>query len=158
VIVSELKDALGCGKVLQAVLAQIAEPIAIQERSGRCGYQDLAAMSAGRDPSGSVHINADVALLGQVGRPGMKTHAHPDRTPSQSFLRSGGRAQRTGRRGERNEEGIALRVDLDPAVGAERVAQDATVFRECVRVLSVASLMQKSCRTLYVSEEEGDRS
>src|SRR3989442_1052852 len=91
VIVSELKDSLGRGEVFQAVLAEVSEPVAIQERSGRCGDQNLPAMAAGRDPSGSMHIDSDVALLSQVRGPGMKAHAHPNRAPGQSVPRRSSR-------------------------------------------------------------------
>ena len=71
IIVSELKDAFRCGEVLQPVITEVSEFVAVQERSGRCGHQDLPAMAAGCDPGGSVHIDPDVALLSQMRRSGV---------------------------------------------------------------------------------------
>jgi hypothetical protein len=44
-VLSQLKDALGCGEVLEAVLAEVAEPVVGQKRGGRCGHQHLPAMA-----------------------------------------------------------------------------------------------------------------
>jgi hypothetical protein len=67
------------------------------------------------------------------------------------------RSQRTRRRRECDEECVSLRIDLDAAIGGECLAQDVTVFSEGLSVSSVATLVQKLCRALYVSEEKGDR-
>ena len=55
------------------------------------------------------------------------------------------------------EERVALRVDLDPAVLVDRLADDAMVLGQDVRVI-VAELMEQLRRALDVGEEEGDGS
>ena len=102
-------------------------------------------------------IGADVAFVSQQGRSGVQTDAHPDRTALEALGDSASRRQRTGRRRERDEEGVALRIDLDPALGAESLPQDAAMLgeRRCVR--SRAQLVQELGRALHVCEQEGDR-
>ena len=91
-------------------------------------------MTAGGDPGRPVHIPSDVTLLRYVRRARMDPHPHPNRTrrqPRESLL---GRPQRPRRRRKRNEERIALRVDLDAAVAGEGIAQDPAMLRERRRI------------------------
>ena len=60
----------------------------------------------------------------------MEPHPDLDRAGGQPRLGGRGRRQGSGRRGERDEERVALRIDFDAAVRSERRAQDAPVFRE----------------------------
>jgi hypothetical protein len=85
-------------------------------------------------------------------------HADPDRPGGERLLGRCRRAQRTGRGGKGDEEGIPLRVDLDAAVDAERGAQDAAVLRERLGVGFGAQLVQQLRRALDVGEDEGDGS
>ena len=81
----------------------------------------------------------------------------PIRTGSSSSclrLARGFECARRGREGD--EEGVALRVDLDAAVSLERVAQDAAVLGQRVRVALRAELVEKPRRALDVGEEKGD--
>ena len=57
---------------------------------------------------------------------------------------------------ERNEEGVPLRVYFDAAPGSARLADNAAMLGERVRVCLCAELAQKLRRSLNVSEEEGD--
>jgi hypothetical protein len=56
---------------------------------------------------------------------------------------------------EGDEESVALRIDLDPAVAPESPAHDAAMFGERLRVGFGAELMQEPGRALHVREEEG---
>jgi hypothetical protein len=91
VAVPELVDALWRRKVLQPVLAEVAKTAGVDERRGGGGDEHLPAMAAGRDSRRSVHVDADVALLCQVGGAGVDAHPHPDRTRCESFQCLGGR-------------------------------------------------------------------
>jgi len=73
----------------------------------------------------------------------MDAHSHPDPTRGGPFQRLGGRTQRTRRRRKGDEEGVPLGVDLDAAVGAERLAQDAASFASA----SAYALAPRSCRS-----------
>jgi hypothetical protein len=64
---------------------------------------------------------------------------------------------RVCRRPKNDEEGIAPCANLDAAMAGERVTKDAAVLCEG-RKVSLAQLTQKQRRSLYVGEEEGDRS
>ena len=63
--VAELVDALGRGEVLEAVLAEIDERVALEQRRGRRGDEDLPAVAGRRDPRCPVDVTADVALVRQ---------------------------------------------------------------------------------------------
>ena len=60
------------------------------------------------------------------------------------------------RRGEGDEEGVALRVDLDAAVALERLAQHTPVFGQRLGVALGPKLVQQLRRTLDVGEEKRD--
>ena len=77
-------------------------------------------------------VRSDVALLRQQRRTGVE--AHPNRQ-LELLLRLARRRERTRRGREGNEEGVALRVDLDAAVPLERLTQNAAVLGEPFRVL-----------------------
>ena len=63
---------------------------------------------------------------------------------------------RSRRRREGEEEGVALRVHLDPALGGARLPDHAPVLGERLRVALGAELVQQPRRALDVGEEEGD--
>jgi hypothetical protein len=91
-------------------------------------------VATGRDPCRPVHIHPYVALLTHVRRARVDADPHLDRAPGQPGDRRFGRRQRPGRRRERDEERIPLRVHLHPAVGCERLPQNTSVLGQCVRV------------------------
>ena len=66
-----------------------------------------------------------------------------------------GRGDGVARAREREEEGVALRVDLDAAVLREALAHQPPVVGEDVGV-AVAELLQQARRALDVGEDEGD--
>ena len=92
-------------------------------------------MPGGGDPRRAVDVRPDVALVRHSGVAGVEAHAHADGRPSSSCA-SRGRLERPGRRRERDEERVALRVDLDAAVPRERLAQNPPVLGERARVPS----------------------
>ena len=61
---------------------------------------------------------------------------------------------RSGREGE--EEGVALGVDLDPALDCARCPDQPPVLGQRFRVGLGAELVQEPRRALDVGEEEGD--
>ena len=62
------------------------------------------------------------------------------------------------RTGKRVEERIALRVDLRPAVLAERGPDDAPMIGGDGGICGVAKLLQEPCRALDVGEGKRDGS
>ena len=82
--------------------------------------------------------------------------SHPHRKP-ELLLSCSRRFERSRRRWKRDEERVALGVDLDPVLALERLTQDGPVFgkRGCVTVR--AELVQQPRRSLDVGEEERDR-
>ena len=65
-------------------------------------------------------------------------------------LRVDGRADRVARAREREEERVALRVDLACRRDAERVAHDAPVVARDLRVVHVAELLEEPGRSFDV--------
>jgi hypothetical protein len=84
-------------------------------------------------------------------------HAHAERPGRKSLECSAGRPQGARRGREGNEEGIALRVDLDALARRERLTQSAAMFLQRLRVLLGPELVQQLRRTLDVREEERHR-
>jgi hypothetical protein len=68
-----------------------------------------------------VHVRADVALLRQVRRAGVKPNPDPDRTVGESYRCCGRRRERARCGRERDKKGVALRVDLGATVTGERL-------------------------------------
>jgi hypothetical protein len=139
------------------VLAKLAQPIAGNELCGRSGKDDLAAVPARGDACGEVDVISDVSLLGQERRPGVQADPHLNRPGGERLGELPCRCQRSLRRREGDEEGVALRVDLDAAVAGEGLAQRAPVLRERLRIALCSQLVQELGRALHVGEEEGDR-
>ena len=109
----ELEETLGRAQVLQPVQAEIAH-IGAGEVGRRLRQQHLPAVPSGGDPRRPVHVEPDVALVGPERLPRVQSHPHPHRPAGKRALRVGGGRHRIGRTRERDEERIALRVDLDP--------------------------------------------
>jgi hypothetical protein len=126
---AELEERNGLIEVLQPVFAELAQAGEGDERRRRRRNEHLPAMAASGDAGGTVDVGADVTLLGQVRRAGVDAH---------------------------NEEGIALSVDLDPAVADERGSHDSPVFRKCPRIPFRPKRVQQLGRALNVREEERD--
>ena len=106
-----------------------------------------------------MYVDPDVALL----VPAARRCGCPIRTrigPVGQRLRcaSAAAATASGARREGDEEGVALRVDLDAAVAREGLAQDAAVLGERLCVGLAPELVQQPGRALDVGEEEGDGS
>jgi len=156
--VADLVDPLGRGQVLQPVLAQIAQPVRVDERRGRGRDEHLPAMACGADPRRPVHVDADIPLLVQMRGARVDADAHPDRPGGQPLEHAGRSPEcaRCGRKGD--EEGVPLRVDLDAAVGVEGLAQDAAMLRQRRRIPLGTQLVEQLRRPLDVGEEEGDGS
>ena len=70
-------------------------------------------------------------------------------------MSAGGR-ERSRRGREREEEGVTLRIDLDPALPGAGLADDAAVLGERIGVGLGAELVQELRRALDVGEEEGN--
>jgi hypothetical protein len=86
----------------------------------------------------------------------MHTDPYVNRTRRERIRdrRGGGKRGRCG--AEREEEGIALRIDLHPTLGSACFSDQAPVLGECLRVQLSAELVQEPGRALDVGEEEGD--
>jgi len=63
-----------------------------------------------------MNVRAHVTLIRQERSAGVQTGTDPDPAGAQSLDDRAGRLERAGGRGEREEERIALGIDLDPTL------------------------------------------
>jgi hypothetical protein len=142
--------------VLQAVHAEVAGRLSVEQVVRRLRDDDLPAVCCAHHARSPVDVRADVASLAhdRLARVHADPHAHrPVAEPRESLER---RRDCVARRGERDEERVPLRVDLDPAVPFEGVAKCPAVLLEHVRVPLGAELVEQLRRALDVGEEERD--
>jgi hypothetical protein len=108
--------------------AEVEQRLVLEERGGRGGDDDLSAVRERGDARSTVDVDSDVA----VGRDGRRARVHPhphlDGAVGKRFQRCprGGRCE-VGC-GERDEEGIALGVDLHAAVSGKGLTQDTPML------------------------------
>ena len=155
-LVAELEDGDRVLDVLQAMLAEVGER-AVDEL-GRClGEDDLPTMACRGDTGGEVHVLSHVALICDARRPRVQADTNMDRAWGERLSRRGGRRCRGRCRGEREEEGVPLRVHLDSVVCLAGRSHDPSMHRERLFVRLVPDLLEQPGRSLDVGEEEGDR-
>ena len=78
--------------------------------------EDLAAVAGRRNPGGSVNVDSDVTLVCCERLARVNAHPNANRSCGEHLLTFAGGSERVLRRREGDEEGIALRVDLDATV------------------------------------------
>ena len=124
--------------------------------------EDLPAVSGGSDPSGTVDCEAGIAAAGGDCLTRVQSHPHLDphvvgpRVSRKRELTLHCREEPVSGAGERDEEGVALCVDLVSAVRLEGRPQQALVLVENVAV-ALPKLFDESRRPFDIREEEGDR-
>jgi len=103
-----------------------------------------------------VNVLTNVSLIGYYWRAGMKADPQVDVAVGERVGHSLRCCDRSwgGREGE--EEGVSLGVHLDTTLRLTRLAHDASMLGECVRVCLCAELAQKGRRSLNVGEEKSD--
>ena len=153
--VAELVEPLGRRQILQTVLPEIAQSVVAGEVTGRLRDQHLSAVSDRGDARGAVDVEPHVTLVRDDRLTRVHAHAHADRSGSERLLSCGGGCERVGRSSKRDEECVALRVDLDSVVRGEHLPECASVLAECVGVRR-PELVQQFCRPFDVGEEERD--
>ena len=89
-----------------------------------------------------MELPAGIALAGLKRLSRMQAHPYFDRSALERLLPLSGRREGLSGVAEGVQEGVALRVDLDAAVKAERRSQEPPVLRQCVRIPFGAEIMQ----------------
>ena len=122
----------------------------------------MAAAAGAAQPGGTDDVEPEVALLPHGRLAGVQPDPHPHLGPVGPVV-GDVRALHLGRcrdgvacADEREEERVALRVDLDAVVGGEGVADKPSMVGEDGRV-TVAELLQQRGRSLDVRERERHR-
>ena len=100
-----------------------------------------------------MHVEADVVVAHDRRLTRVDAHADAERQPVESSLAFGRCGDGVIRAGEREEERVALRVDLVPRT--EGLAEAAAVLLQRVSVRVRAELGEQARRLLDVGEEEG---
>jgi hypothetical protein len=126
------------------------------EITRRTGEEHLTAVAGCGDSGSAMDVRACIPQLSELRLPRVQAYPNPNRCLPQRSLRVSRRGDRIGRARERNEERIALRVDLHPTVPRPDRAQLTVVLSEKVGVLSIADFLQEPCRSLDVRKEERD--
>jgi len=141
------------------VLAEISERrrCRAEQRRSRWRYDDLPTVTARGDSRGAVHLEADVSIARDECLARVEPDANAQPRRGQGALDAGGTIRRGGRRSERAEKGVALRVDLHSAVVGDRRAHDCVMPAQLVRVRLGSELGKQARGALDIREEEGDR-
>ena len=156
VFAPELMEALVRAEVLESVFAEIAQlHRRVEQLPRRLRDDHLPAVPRAHDPCGAVHVGAHVSLFRDDRLARVDADPHPHGASRQLRLDFSCGCDGVTRAFEREEERVALRVDLDPAVAGERGAHDSAVLREHVGV-AVAELVEQASGALDVREEERD--
>jgi hypothetical protein len=119
-------------------------------------------MSGSHDPRAAMQVQAFVALCGQNRLAGVEPHPHAHRRArrpgmlGQRFLRLRRCRDRPPRQREDRMESVALRAQLDSAVGVDRAAQEGPMDAEH-RGPPIAQSARERGRALDVAEQQGDR-
>ena len=156
-----LVDPLRVGQALQPVRLEILRLDAGDERRGRGGEQDLAAVPRGGDARGADHVQARVALLAEVGDAGVEAHPHLDDEPVgpgvvADLLLSGHRGLEGGLHlGEHRGELVPRRVHLGAAGRGDLRAEQPADVRDH-RGVRAAGRLDEARRALDVGEQERD--
>src|SRR5262245_20350182 len=150
------------------MLAQVEEReiwkrVVSDDVAGRSRDDDLSAVGRRGDARGTDDIDAVVAGGGEPGLTRVDPDPHADDRALGPFgleqvaLSGHSRGDRVARAAEREEERIALTVDLVPSVSAEGCPEQVVMLLEQDPVL-VAEPAHEPRRALDVAEEERDRS
>ncbi len=158
---------LRAAEVLEPVVAEVAKGEAVEglgeQVARRLREKNLCAVCRARHAGSPVHVEADVAVDGTCRLAGVEPHADADDLAVRPRMRSerslsGRRGSRCrGGGGERDEERIPFRAQLDSAVGGKSFPHDAVVFAEEARPALPDPLGERR-RAFDVREEQGDRS
>ena len=154
---AELVDAHRAVEVLEPVLPEVAEGLRVEERRRRRRQEDLVAVREGGDARSAVDVLADVALCGRGRSARVQAHAHADRSRLEALARHPRGLRRSSGRGKRDEERVALGVDLDAAVRRRRLAHDPTVLGKRVGVARGPERVEQTRRPFDVGEEQRHR-
>jgi hypothetical protein len=152
--------------VLQVALAEREHRDARRERrphqrTGRLRQEHVTAAAGAAETRGAHDVEPEVALLADRRLARVQPDPHVHRDPAWPVVRDvrplhlGRRRDRVARAHEREEERVALRVDLDAVVRGERAAHEPPVIRQHLGV-AVAQLLEQRGRALDVGEGEGD--
>jgi uncharacterized protein YyaL (SSP411 family) len=163
----ELEDPL-LVDVLQLLPAEIPKldpvrKLRSEQHACRLRHEDVPAAPRGTDPRRAHDIQADVPFLAHRRLAGVQAHPHLELNALRPgmFAECALCAHRAGdsvtRAREREEERIALGVDLAPSRVSEQLAEDPSLFAQHLRVALPESSHQLG-RALDVCEQEGDRS
>ena len=151
----ELEDPLGLVEAAQPVLAEVTHVGVRGERRPR-GRRDqhLAAVAGRADPSGTVHVDSDVAAVDAHRLAGMDAHPDAQRVVMSRLDRER-RGYRAFRSAKAEGEFVPAAVDLLTRLRLRGVADDLPVPGEGGRI-GVAQLLDEARRALDVREQEGD--
>jgi hypothetical protein len=138
------------------VLAELAQGDgACDEVPRRLRKHNLPSVSSSGDAGRAVHVDPDVAFVGDERFAGVDSDSHAQGAIGKGALPLVRGFDGVGRALEGVKECISLRVDFGAAAFDELGAEDPTMFRECAGI-RVTELVEERRRTFDVREEERD--
>jgi hypothetical protein len=152
-------------EVLESLLAEVAERdvkvllLVLEQGLRRLGNENLPAVPGRADTRGPVHREARIAAVARDGLARVKPHANLDLDSGGPLMRAKGELalhrgeERISRARERNEERVALGIDLVAVVSGERRTQQIPMVGEHGRI-PAPKLLDEARGALDVREEE----
>jgi hypothetical protein len=135
----ELVEPLRLRQVFQAMLAEVAR-LDADEVVRRLREHDLTAVRGRADARGAVNVHPDVVVADDGRRSGVDPHPHAQRQSLEGALTGRRRGDGVVGAREREEERVALSVDL--VAVSECLAQPAAVLLERACVLVCPELVE----------------
>ena len=156
---SELVQADRLGEVLQPLLAEVVQGKrrGPEDTCGRGGEDYLPSVARLGDTRRTVHVQADVPPPVEERLARVQPGPDAERALGELFVDPLCRLGRVARGGERAEERVALRVDLDPSVPVEGCADDPLMRPQRVPVRRGPEALERPRRPLHVGEQERHR-
>ena len=123
----------------------------------RLADEHLTAVRERGDSRAAVDVDPDVAFRRHRRRARVHSHPDGDRAGGERRLSLAGGGESAARGWKSDEERVALRVDLDPAVRGERIPERAAVLGERLGVRLRPERVEQPRRAFDVREEERHR-
>ena len=128
----------------------------VDERARRRGEHDLPTRRRRSDSRSAVDVVADIALLSDERRTRVHADAYEDRAVCEPPSERRCRGECRGRRWKGEEEGVALRIDLNPSLDSAGVADQSAMLSERPTVPVLAEPAEEHCRSFDIGEEKSD--
>ena len=137
------------------MLAERDHVLVLDQVACRLGDDQLSAVRDGRNSRSTMDVHPHVSLVREQRLASVQADAHAQRHVQDRVVGSTGGSDRSASRLERDEERVALRIDLDAAVPLPHTTQRNAMDIQRQRVVRSPEPAQQRGRTFDVREQEG---